>query len=37
MNANDAINKTGKLHTGKTGKILASTGKLPGPGSTTGG
>jgi hypothetical protein len=30
-NANDAINKTGKLHTGKTGKILASTGKLPTP------
>lgn len=29
-NANDAINKTGKLHTGKTGKILSSTGKLPG-------
>jgi Ca-activated chloride channel family protein len=34
-NANDAINKTGKLHTGKTGKILASTGKLPTPGSNT--
>jgi hypothetical protein len=33
-NANDAINKTGKLHTGKTGKILASTGKLPGGGKT---
>ena len=31
--ANAAINKTGKLHTGKTGKILASTGKLPAPGS----
>jgi hypothetical protein len=29
-NAGDAINKTGKLHTGKTGKILSSTGKLPG-------
>lgn len=28
-NANDAINKTGKLHTGKTGKILSGTGKLP--------
>ena len=28
--ATDAINKTGKLHTGKTGKILSSTGKLPG-------
>src|SRR5919204_5754928 len=33
-NASDAINKTGKLHTGKTGKILASTGKLPGGGKT---
>ena len=32
-NANDAINKTGKLHTGKTGKIMASTGKLPAPGN----
>jgi uncharacterized protein YegL len=31
--ANAAINKTGKLHTGKTGKILAGTGKLPAPGS----
>ena len=31
-NASDAINKTGKLHTGKTGKILAGTGKLPTPG-----
>lgn len=30
-NANDAINKTGRLHTGKTGKIMASTGKLPTP------
>lgn len=30
-NANDAINKTGKLHTGKTGKIMSSTGKLPSP------
>ncbi len=30
-NANDAINKTGKLHTGKTGKIMAGTGKLPTP------
>jgi uncharacterized protein YegL len=30
-NANDAINKTGELHTGKTGKIIASTGKLPAP------
>jgi uncharacterized protein YegL len=26
--SNAAINKTGKLHTGKTGKIMASTGKL---------
>jgi len=34
-NANDAINKTGKLHTGKTGKILARTGKLPTPGGNT--
>lgn len=34
-NANDAINKTGKLHTGKTGKILAGTGKLPAPKSNT--
>ena len=34
-NANDAINKTGKLHTGKTGKIMASTGKLPAPGNKT--
>lgn len=31
-NANDAINKTGRLHSGKTGKIIASTGKLPGAG-----
>ncbi|HET9495066.1 MAG TPA: vWA domain-containing protein [Chloroflexia bacterium] len=31
-NASDAINKTGKLRTGKTGKILSGTGKLPGPG-----
>ncbi len=30
-NASDAINKTGKLHTGKTGRIISSTGKLPGP------
>jgi Ca-activated chloride channel homolog len=29
-NASDAINKTGKLHTGKTGRIISSTGKLPG-------
>ncbi len=28
-NAADAVNKTGKLHTGKTGKLLAATGKLP--------
>jgi uncharacterized protein YegL len=28
-NASDAINKTGKLHTGKTGKIMSGTGKLP--------
>jgi len=34
-NANDAINKTGRLHTGKTGKIMAGTGKLPGPQSNT--
>ena len=27
--ANAAVNKTGKLHTGKTGKLLAGTGKLP--------
>jgi hypothetical protein len=31
--ANAAVNKTGKLHTGKTGKLLAGTGKLPGKGS----
>lgn len=30
-NASDAVNKTGKLHTGKTGKIMAGTGKLPTP------
>ncbi|MDQ6694169.1 MAG: VWA domain-containing protein [Chloroflexota bacterium] len=29
-NADSTINKTGKLHTGKTGKIMAATGKLPG-------
>jgi hypothetical protein len=28
-NSNDAVNKTGKLHTGKTGKLLATTAKLP--------
>ncbi|MGI8587736.1 MAG: vWA domain-containing protein [Chloroflexia bacterium] len=28
--ANAAVNKTGKLHTGKTGKLLSGTGKLPG-------
>ncbi|HUS17269.1 MAG TPA: vWA domain-containing protein [Chloroflexia bacterium] len=27
---NAAVNQTGKLHTGKTGKLLAGTGKLPG-------
>jgi hypothetical protein len=27
---NAAVNKTGKLHTGKTGKLLSGTGKLPG-------
>jgi Ca-activated chloride channel homolog len=31
--SNAAVNKTGKLHTGKTGKLLAGTGKLPGPGA----
>jgi von Willebrand factor type A domain len=31
--ASAAVNKTGKLHTGKTGKLLAGTGKLPGKGS----
>ncbi len=34
-NAADAVNKTGKLHTGKTGKLLAATGKLPKSGSQT--
>jgi hypothetical protein len=34
-NASDAINKTGKLHTGKTGKILSSTGKLQKPQNNT--
>lgn len=29
-NKDDAVNKTGKLHTGKTGKLLSGTGKLPG-------
>lgn len=29
-NASDAINKTGKLHTGKTGRIISGTGKLQG-------
>jgi hypothetical protein len=33
--ATAAVNKTGKLHTGKTGKLLASTGKLPKSGSQT--
>ena len=28
--ANAAVNKTGKLHTGKTGKLLSGTGRLPG-------
>ncbi|HMA34914.1 MAG TPA: VWA domain-containing protein [Chloroflexia bacterium] len=27
--SNAAVNKTGKLHTGKTGKLLSGTGKLP--------
>jgi uncharacterized protein YegL len=30
---NAAVNKTGKLHTGKTGKLLSGTGKLP-PGNS---
>lgn len=32
---NAAVNKTGRLHTGKTGRIAASTGKLPGGGSAS--
>jgi hypothetical protein len=32
--ASATVNKTGKLHTGKTGKLLAATGRLPKSGSS---